>query len=262
MSTPLLELLTAEHPLFQLHSGSKGLGSSERLFVEQGGSETGQFTRASAALPLDGLQVLSELLRPEHTTLEVGGGHTTVVFAASVSRHYCVNPDRTANDLIRRFLVEHELSDKALVFVPESSDRALPNLEIEGGVDLALLDGNHSFPFPMLDWHYVDRHLRSGSLLLVDNVEINAVRMLTEYLRGEPAYRLVRKVRGGHRYDCHVYEKVRDQVEAGWSGQTINQSSLGRLFFDASLTRLWQPILRAKRRLLGGGERRIGAGAP
>ncbi|MBW2419717.1 MAG: class I SAM-dependent methyltransferase [Deltaproteobacteria bacterium] len=257
MNSELLELLSAEHPLFQLHAGAKGLRSSEKLFVEQGGSDTSRFARASAALPLDSLQALLELLRPEQTTLEIGGGHSTVVFAASVARHYCVNPDRTANDLIRRFLSEHQLSDKGLVFVAESSDRALPGLEIEGGVDVALMDGNHSFPFPMLDWHYVDRHLRAGSLLLIDNVEINAVRMLTEYLRGEPAYRLVRRVRGGHRYDCHVYEKVCDQIVAGWSGQAINNSSLGRLFLDASMTRLWQPLLRTKRRLLGGGERRV-----
>ena len=42
-------------------------------------------------------------------------------------------------------------------FLGESSDVALPPLAPGAPVDVALMDGNHSFPFPMLDFHFIDR---------------------------------------------------------------------------------------------------------
>lgn len=247
-----LALLARENPLFQLKSQTQDLKSSELLFRDGGGMETGQFTRASAALPSDSLEVVANLLRPEHTTLEIGGGHSTVAFAAMVNQHYCINPDRTANRLVQKFLEDHDLWRNNVEFLGESSDVALPSLLPEAPIDIALMDGNHSFPFPMLDFHYIDRHLRIGSLLVIDNVEINAVRMLAEFLSLEPAYRLVSKVRDSPHYDCYVYEKVLDQVVCGWGDQGINQKRLQDLRLDIKVARYLQPLRRLKRRLLGG----------
>ncbi len=245
-----LELLRIENPLFQLATGNADLPSSEDLFVAQGGADTRRFPRASAALPADSLAAVHRLLSPEQSTIEIGGGQSTVVFASTVARHVCVNPDRTANELVREFLERHGIWRDNVEFLGESSDTALPGLEAPGGFDVALMDGNHSFPFPMLDWHFIDRHLHRGSTLIVDNVEINAVRILTEYLDGEPAYRLIERVRESHRYDCYIYEKVRDRVVSGWNAQAINRTTLASLCLDASLTAMWKPLQRIKRRIL------------
>ncbi len=248
----VLELLRRENPLFQLQTGNAELPSSERLFAEHGGAETRGFARASAALPPDSLAAVHGLLRPGHTTIEIGGGHSTVAFATAVARHICVNPDRTANEMVRGFLEQNGLWRDNVEFHGESSDAVLPTLEVAGGFDVALMDGNHSFPFPMLDWHFLDRHLHRGSLLVIDNVEINAVRMLTEYLDREPAYRLLERVRGSHRYDCYIYEKIQDRVVAGWNDQAINRRALASLFFDTALTASWKPLQRLKRRIFPG----------
>ncbi len=242
-----LKLIERENPLFQLRNGVEGVRSSERLFVERGGADTRRFERASAALPPDCLQALHDLLEPQHRTIEVGGGQSTVVFADRVEHHTCVNPDRTANELVREFLEAHGLWRENVTFHGDSSADVLPKLESTEGFDVALMDGNHSFPFPMLDWYFIDRHLGVGSLLVVDNVEINAVRMLTEYLGSEPAYRLRGKVRNSHRYDCYIYEKVEPAVVAGWNGQAINHSTLANLCLDASVTAAWKPLQRLKR---------------
>ena len=246
-----LALLKRENPLFQLRSQTQELDSSERLFRDGGGMETGQYARASAALPSDSLEAVSRLLRPEHTTLEIGGGHSTVVFAAAVAKHYCINPDRTANQLVREFLENHDLWRDNVEFLGESSDVALPSLVPDAPVDVALMDGNHSFPFPMLDFHFIDRHLRAGSILVIDNVEINSVRMLADFLSMEPAYRLVSKVRDSPHYDCYTYEKVLDQVVCGWSDQGINQGRLRDLSLDIKVARFLQPLRLLKRRLVG-----------
>lgn len=247
---PTLALLQRENPLFQLQTGNAALPSSEKLFVEQGGADTRQFARASAALPPDSLRAVHGLLTPHQHTIEIGGGHSTVVFADKVAHHTCVNPDRTANELVRGFLEEHALWRDNVTFHGESSDIVLPGLAPPNGYDVALMDGNHSFPFPMLDWHFIDRHMGAGSFLVIDNVEINAVRMLTEFLDREPAYRLIEKVRGSHRYDCYVYEKIQPRVVSGWNDQEINRTTLATLWFDATLTAAWKPLQRLKRRLL------------
>jgi predicted O-methyltransferase YrrM len=248
-NTSSLELLAREDPQFQLETGIPDLPSSEDLFVAEGGTDTRRFARASAALPADSLAALEQLLGPDQSTIEIGGGQSTVVFAGAVARHVCVNPDRTANELVREFLEQHGLWRDNVEFLGEPSDIALPSLDVPDGFDVALMDGNHSFPFPMLDWHYIDRHLGRGSVLVVDNVEINTVRMLTAYLDGEPAYQLRERVRGSHRYDCYIYEKVRDRVVSGWGAQAINRTTLASLCVDASLTAMWKPLQRIKRRL-------------
>ncbi len=250
-SDPVLALLAREDPHFQLRTGHANLPSSERLFAERGGTDTRHFERASAALPKDSLAAVAALLGEDQHTIEIGGGQSTVVFASKVADHVCINPDRTANELVRSFLEEHDLWRDNVAFRGESSDAVLPGLDAPQGFDVALMDGNHSFPFPMLDWHFLDRHLRRGSFLVIDNVEINAVRMLTSYLDREPAYRRVRSVRGSHRYDCYVYEKLQDRVVAGWNDQAINRSTLASLCIDATVTAAWKPLQRLKRAIFG-----------
>ena len=62
--------------------------------------------------------------------------------------------------------------------------------------------------------------------MVIDNVEINAVRYLDEYLQGEPAYRLLKRIRNDIRYDCVAYEKVKEELTMGWKDQRINDSTL------------------------------------
>ncbi len=255
----VVKLLEIHNPSFQLKSGGPELRSSESLFAERGATDTRHLPRASAALPLRSLRALHALLSPEHTTLETGGGQSTVVFAAKVKRHYCVNPDRTANELIVDFLTEHGLRTDHVTFVDATSDVALPSLDIADQIDVALLDGSHSFPIPMIDWHYVNRYLRAGGKMVVDNVEINAVRILTEFLDMEPSYRLMSRVSRSPLYNCFIYEKVNDEASLGWGDQGINNAILWRLCTHSALTQLLRPVQRLRKRLgrlTKGGERR------
>jgi predicted O-methyltransferase YrrM len=192
--------------------------------------------------------MVSDLLDPQHETLEVGGGQSTVLFAAAVKRHVCINPDRTSNDLIQNYLTEHDLARDNVEFLAESSDDALPRIDRERRFDVALLDGNHSFPFPMVDFHYTDRLLRRGSFLVLDNVEINAVKVVADFLRGEPAYKLVRRASHKPGYNCHVYQKLDDLVTIGWSEQSMNQRPLFRLALDSATTLGWTQLSRFKNR--------------
>ena len=245
----VVKLLETHNPSFQLKSGGPELPSSERLFAEHGAADTGHLPRASAALGLKALNAIETLLSPEHTTLETGGGQSTVVFAAKVKRHYCVNPDRTANELIVDFLQAHGLRTDHVTFLDATSDSALPSLDIADKIDVVQLDGSHSFPIPMIDWYYTNKHLRAGGRMIIDNVEINAVRMLTEFLNMEPSYRLLRRLSRSPFYNCFIYEKVKDETSVGWGDQRINNATLWRLFIHSALGQILRPIQRLRKRI-------------
>ena len=215
-SNRLIELLEREKPMFQVQSGTKEFPSSERFFVE-GARSTARFARACHVVSKEVLKYLASITKPNSVTLETGGGYSTVVFAVCSHRHICVNPDVTANEMIMSFLQKHGYAHEHLEFMEDSSDRGLPRLELEESVDVALIDGNHSFPFPIIDWHYIDGLLRTGSKILIDDTHIKSVRIVSDFLLSEPSYKHITTVG-----TCTAFEKIDDTRVIGWADQRIN----------------------------------------
>ena len=216
-ATDIVELLNRHQPAFQLQSGTPECLSSEAHFVD-GPRETGAIERKSYASGDDVLRFIAETVRGDWVTLETGGGRSTCVFAATAKTHYCINPDMTANDLVRAFLTQHGQMKAELHFLARPSDQALPELSKDVLVDLAYVDGNHSFPIPIIDWHYMDVHLRQGGLLLVDDTQIRSVGILTEYLAAEESYAFERMLG-----NTSVWKKTKRARTWGWSTQGFNR---------------------------------------
>jgi hypothetical protein len=242
-----LELLERERPAFQLESGRPDLPSSEGFFFKNGGASTDGLVRASHALDSGPLRFLASIVRPGMTSIETGGGWSTVILATSGAEHVSVNPDQTANQLIAEFMDAHGVERSAVRFVGGRSDQELPTLALEP-LDLILLDGSHAFPIPMIDWHYTHPHLKVGGRLMLDNSSINAVRMLCDFLLTDPNYRFDEQVS-----DCTVWTKVANNPLAGWGEQPLNQRYF-RGYRPADLryiaNRSEQVARRAARRLL------------
>ena len=59
------------------------------------------------------------------------------------------------------------------------------HLRVHTDLDLIIVDGNHAFPAPMIDWFYMTRHLRTGGVLVVDDVELWTGPVLADFLDGE-----------------------------------------------------------------------------
>jgi hypothetical protein len=202
---------------------------------------------ASYAIGGGVLRYLADLSPSNGTSIESGCGYSTVVLAAVFATHICVNPDLASNGLVREFVDRH-LGTTGLRHVEASSDRGLPTLVAEGcRAELALIDGNHSHPFPLLDFHYMDQMLAPGGLLLVDNTEIPAVQELTDYLDADGAYQVDRQIG-----NCAVYRKVRDR-QFGWKSQTIRRDTTGVDAVRQELTRLRMEVAPELRASLGGG---------
>ena len=166
------------------------------------------------------LELLLELVRPGSFTLETGSGLSTVCFAIIGSNHICISPFAKEHNRIIRYCNEQQISTDRIRFVAMKSSLALPPLETAGQkLDFALVDGSHTFPQPIIDYHYVNECLKVGGILALDDLNISSVGLLHEFLITEPSYEFV-KFDG---YKTGVYRKIAEtNYPGGWQDQKLN----------------------------------------
>jgi Methyltransferase domain len=137
------------------------------------------------------LEAIRKSVRVSDVTLEVGAGVSTVVFAAAGAQHTAVSPDPSEHQLIRNYCRRIGVDDGRLKFIVGLSDDILPSyLTRERTLDVALIDGAHSFPVPIVDWYYVSRALKVGGKLLLDDIPVPAVAPAFRHMTLEPGWRL------------------------------------------------------------------------
>ena len=199
ISTPITDRIRADPPL--AHGDDRYLG-----------------------LAWPALEWLEQNVHPGMTTLETGSGSSTIVFAARGAQHTAISPVADEHARIARWCGERGIATDRVRFIAASSHTALLNEWTPEPLDLVLIDGAHSFPFPVLDWLYTAEHLSVGGRVLVDDAYQPAVNVLARYLRSHPSWEL--EVVPGHR--TPVFRKV---AEAALSFDWDDRA-LGRARFD------------------------------
>jgi predicted O-methyltransferase YrrM len=132
---------------------------------------------------------LAEHCPPGTRTLETGSGLSTVLFAALAARHICCTPSQDEVDRLLAHCTARRFPTDELRFEVGPSHDTLPTIERSGEVrDLVLIDGSHGFPLPMVDWFYGAATLREGGILVVDDVNLAAVRALRGFLDQDPRW--------------------------------------------------------------------------
>jgi hypothetical protein len=137
------------------------------------------------------LMAIQRIVKPGDATFEIGVGASTVVFVAAGAWHTAVSPDPAEHELIRLYCKKIGLDDARLKFIVGRSDDVVPTrFSPERALDVALVDGSHSFPLPVIDWHYLVRALKIGGKMLLGDISIPAVAPIFRHMRQEPAWRL------------------------------------------------------------------------
>ncbi len=114
-------------------------------------------------------------------TLETGAGSSTIVFAAAGADHEVVTPDPAEEGRIRAACDALGISHARVRFHIGPSHEVLPSLP-ERPLDLALVDGAHGFPYPILDWWAIAPRLKVGGKLLLDDAYMPPVLVLLDAL--------------------------------------------------------------------------------
>lgn len=131
------------------------------------------------------LRWIARHVGPAWRTIETGCGTSTALFALIGSDHTVVAPSPDEHDAALGWCRDRGFATDRVTSVVAHSQDALPHLP-ETPFDLALIDGAHSFPIPMLDWYYLAIRLKVGGHVLVDDMHVRAPRLLKEFLASEP----------------------------------------------------------------------------
>ena len=166
-------------------------------------------TRTFFGIHEDLARLLDREIRTEHTTLESGAGRSTlVILRKEVRRHIAIQPDPVEFEGIRKFCNEHEIPTAAFdPIIARSQDylatASLPDL------DMVLIDGDHSFPTPFMDWYYTAERLRVGGLMAVDDTDILTGTFLADFMAADPKWEEVVRHKTGR---FAVYRKIGQKI--------------------------------------------------
>jgi hypothetical protein len=150
-------------------------------------------------------------------TLETGCGLSTIVILlAGVSRHFAVAPSAEEFDAITDECRARGVDMARLVAVLEDSAKYLPHADLPA-LDLVLIDGDHAFPFPFLDWYYTADRLKVGGVMVVDDVQIVTGRILADFMAADPKWHETVRHPSGR---FAIYQKLVHPIHAGgWDAQ-------------------------------------------
>lgn len=160
------------------------------------------------------LHLIDENVHPGSHTLETGAGISTILFAIRQAHHTCIVPDGDLADRIREYCRQRKISVERINFHIGKSENILPGLTTDQ-LDLVLIDGQHAFPAPFIDWYYAARRLKVGGMLLIDDIQLWTGHILKEFLTEEPEWSLISDLSGR----TAAFVKETDYSQEKWWGQ-------------------------------------------
>jgi len=126
---------------------------------------------------------LADRCREGSRTLETGSGISTILFAAWGAQHRCITPGKEEVDAVIAYCRAHGISSAGLTFDVACSEAALIRLDpSDPPLDIVLIDGCHGFPTPMIDWYFAAGRLCRGGVVIVDDLQLPAVKLLCNFL--------------------------------------------------------------------------------
>jgi predicted O-methyltransferase YrrM len=164
------------------------------------------------------LRWLAEHVQEGWRTLETGCGHSSIVFALKGAEHTIVAPTPAEHERVRQWCEERGFSTERVTSLVEPSQHALPVLD-SAPLDLGLIDGDHAFPTPFIDWYYIAERLRVGGLLILDDTQLPTCALLQDFLEAEEQRWQVVQPLGEKTI---LFRKVSDHPPipgSGWCGQ-------------------------------------------
>jgi Methyltransferase domain len=166
---------------------------------------------------------LDETVRPGQVTLETGSGLSTIILlGAGVARHIAVTPAADEVAAIRTACAERGIPTEALEPVLEGSQDYLPRANLPS-LDLVLIDGDHAFPTPFVDWYYTADRLQVGGWMVVDDTQLVTGRILADFMRADPKWREALRHPSGR---FAVYQKLAHPIHDGsWMHQPYVQDT-------------------------------------
>lgn len=180
---------------------------------------------ASGAFSTDTLCGIERHLRSMEFSAETGCGKSTILFS-NYSEHHLVFTldDRFKEDQSSVLFYQQSpltISDKIdAIFGP--TQKTLTIHKFDKGLDLVLIDGPHGYPFPELEYFYFYPHIKTGGLLIIDDVHLPTVGRLADFVAEDDMFEFVEMIEMTalfKRTDAPMFDPFGD----GWWEQKYNR---------------------------------------
>lgn len=118
-------------------------------------------------------------------TLETGCGYSTVAFSIVSKKHIVISPFKEEHQVIRDWMENNGGAYSHLEFVESISQDYIYQLAENLQLDMVLIDGDHAFPAPFIDWYYSADRIKEGGFVIVDDTQLTTGKILAEFLDHE-----------------------------------------------------------------------------
>ncbi len=153
-------------------------------------------------------------------SVETGCGLSTLLLSNMSERHTAFTLPH--GDSLQNTQNHPYMQPATTKFVIGPSQVMVPKWQFSDPVDFALIDGPHAYPFPDLEYYYIYPHIRTGGVLVIDDIHIPTIHRLYEFLRDDEMWE--------HRGDARTTAFFRrtaspifDPLGDNWPGQKYNR---------------------------------------
>jgi predicted O-methyltransferase YrrM len=175
-------------------------------------------------------------------SVETGCGATTLLLSHLSECHTVFALDAGSGS-VANTRTSPLLRESVVTFVEGPTQRTLPGYEFSEPLQLALLDGPHGYPFPVLEYYWLYPHLERGALLILDDIHIPSVHDLFRFLCADRMFELAERIDATAffvRTDAPTFDPMGD----GWWEQEYNHRPLLRYTWQSNLKALVPHALR------------------
>jgi hypothetical protein len=224
--------------LYKIHESSPLI---HRFNTERASEDLGR--KKFWGVTKDLIQYILATVDESMTTAETGCGISTLAFSAAGATHTVVTPDAGEESAVRKEAEIAEINLSKTRFAIGFSENVLPKLEFPR-LSLALIDGKHAFPWPIIDWFYFARAMKKDSIMIIDDASMPSVKMLCDILHNSSSdWRQVKSISDGQSL---VFQCLKDNVaDIVWDEQLMNVE-FGKPPFRARVIGKLQSMLKSK----------------
>jgi hypothetical protein len=183
------------------------------------------FEHHAGSLPLPTLLRIEQLLTGTSlASAETGCGKSTILLSRISAKHkvFCLDDrDQESVSSVAYFMncAATRMETVETVFGP--TQLTLPTYADHVPYDLVLIDGPHAFPFPELEYYFFYPHLKTGGLLVIDDIHIPTVGRLADFLSEDRMFEKVEFI-GATAVFRRTAAPVFDPFGDGWWLQDFN----------------------------------------
>ena len=150
--------------------------------VEQIIQEVSEYFHSNGSLYPPVLRRIAELHRQvgAKVSAETGCGLTTLILSQLSERHTSFTAE--FGDSLPKTRGHHLLNAASTSFIVNSTQLSLPVYQFPEPLDFVILDGPHAYPFPDLEYFFFYPHVRSGGILVIDDIHIPTIGHMHAFL--------------------------------------------------------------------------------